>query len=324
MSDTVRALLRSAGNYPIFQDWDKKGGMFIVKNKAARNAIPAQFRVLDTDRTTMCYVEGDEIYYLNNNPAGDLTADTDWEIAVTKGVPETLIGTWKSDNTDPVLLDTDSTTDNNGDYYFVRGAPTDQMVTHTGLFEGNTETVKNGDMIVSAAGKWVVRRFDPQVNIPEELIVRQYVQDITERDNLDRWEGMAVVVKDIGTGFSAEYLYKPSSVDADGQGFVLLTNPNLNPSGQVVITSDNALAITGPGIYVYVGAGDANWTIPSIGSAIQGGIIMCKNRSSDEGNLIINADAAGEIYDTDGTYDTKLIFPEDKFVSFIAETYWTI
>jgi hypothetical protein len=331
MSNKVRGLFESAGNFPIFRAQDAKGGMLIVKNKAARNAIPAQFRVLDTKRTTMCYIEGDDMYYLINNPPGNITADSDWAVALASGQPEVLIGTWKDDNTDPVLQDTDSDGDNNGDYYFVRGAPTDKMVTHAGLFLGNTETIKNGDMIVSANGKWVVRRFDPNVFIPEELIVRQYVADITERDNLDRWEGMAVVVKDAGddpnvqVGFSAEYLYKPSSGDADAQGFVHIINPNLNTAGQNIETA-TGITITGPGKYIYTGSGNDNFVLPDISTAMIGDEVWIKNLATNPGDVLtVDAANAGEIWDEDQGYDDFGILRTSRWVTFIAGTnYWIL
>ena len=348
----IRGLFRSAGNFPIVRARDVQGGLIVVKSRSLRNAIPRAFRVLDANRTTLVYVEGGDLWRLINNPTTETTQDSDWQVAFqnNNGDPETLVGTWNVDNSDPVLTDAGAL-NRNGEYYFVRGAPNDSDVTITGLFEGETVTVKNGDMVVSAGTFWVVRRYDPQVTIPDELIVRQYVQDIAARNALDRWEGMSVVVKDAGgdpavdSGVSAEYLYKPSSGDADGQGFVRILNPNLDlgiNAGQVEFTPadqsdgsiwdglltagatfvknalDRIAVLLNPKAAVTTGAADAyEATIESVGSLVFGETITLKIHAANTGasTLDLNGGGAIAIKTQEGTDPAADDLPLNKLVS---------
>lgn len=132
------------------------GGLRTVKTKAQRNAIPYLYRYLSVEESTIVFVEDDKQFYrLINNPS-TTTVNGDWsQINIGDTTTLTPIGTWKSDNTTPILSDIDAA-GRNGEFYFVTGAPTPQNVTIVGLFEGKTVTVVDGNMIVSVGGYWIV------------------------------------------------------------------------------------------------------------------------------------------------------------------------
>ena len=68
-----------------------KAGLFIVKTKTQRNTqITKNYRQLDGNFTTLCYISGDSIYELINNPSTETTQDSDWQ-RLDFGVSDILI-----------------------------------------------------------------------------------------------------------------------------------------------------------------------------------------------------------------------------------------
>lgn len=328
----IRGLLVAGGAFPIFQAWDAKGGLHIVKSIAARNALPLLYRVLDTDRTTIVYVEGGSFYRLISNPATENTTDSDWEeisLGSVIGTNQTLVGTWNVNNTNPALQD-GSYSGDNGDYFFVNGAPSDTQVTIPGLFGGAQQTVKDGDTIVYTGDQFIVVRNNVAFNVPTELLVTQVVADISTRNALQRFTNMRVLVTDAGddpqvsAGVSAEYIYLPNDGGADGAGFVRITNPGLSPSGQTITTTDNALVIEESGTYVYTGAGLGTWTLPELANTTKGAQIRIKNASSDEGDLIVQRGGGVDVILSTGDKTQTVVFYGDKMNIFIAADKWIL
>jgi len=130
--------------------------LFIKLSRAQRNGIPALSRSLGGDHTTLCYVRGEGIYELINNPVGDSTTDGDWELMPTASADGSIkpIGNWDISNLNPVLQDTDAA-GINGQFYYVTGAPTQQDVTHAGLFLGTTQQLINEDWVMSVGTHWI-------------------------------------------------------------------------------------------------------------------------------------------------------------------------
>lgn len=130
---------------------------FIVKTLTQRNEIPANLRALDGAVTTLCYVSATGFMYeLINNPSSSTTANSDWK-QIDFGVSRAgdALGTWESDNSNPVLQDATSNLWQN-DYYVVTNTPTPTLVQHAGLFGGQQVSVKNGDLIISNGTQWFV------------------------------------------------------------------------------------------------------------------------------------------------------------------------
>lgn len=156
-AEIFRSEIRPGFNGGLLQAQYLIGGVHIVLNKTQRNNINFLRRKLDASTTTLAFVASENrIYKLINNPNTNTTSDSDWEV-VSLGDTSAFrpIGLWDADNDDPVLQDTDAN-GRNGQFYFVDNAPTQRNVTYTGLFGGQTETVVNGDLIVSVGDKWVV------------------------------------------------------------------------------------------------------------------------------------------------------------------------
>jgi hypothetical protein len=131
-----------------------KGGVFIRKTKALRNAIGPLYRRLDSSTATLCFVEADNVLYkLINNPSGT-TTDADWTPISFANSALIPVGNWDKDNTDPVLTDAGAA-GRTGEFYFVVDAPTATVVTHAGLFGGNPTSVSNGMYIVSVGTAWI-------------------------------------------------------------------------------------------------------------------------------------------------------------------------
>lgn len=153
----IRSEIRPAFDGGLMQAQYLIGGVHVVMNKTQRNNINLLRRQLNATSTTLAVVldEG-RIYKLINNPNTTTTTDSDWEIFF---IGETSsfrpIGEWDADNDNPVLQDSGAF-GINGQFYFVTNAPTQRDVTYAGLFDGQTETVVNGDLIVSVGDKWVV------------------------------------------------------------------------------------------------------------------------------------------------------------------------
>jgi len=152
-----------------------KGGMFTVKTRTQRNtAIKYLHRELDGERTTLCFVSGDNaVYELISNPSSGGTTDQDWK-RLNFGVSDILIvkGTWDADNTTPVLQDS-SALANGNDFYIVTGAPTPIQVQYSGLFGGQQVTVVDGNWIISNGTEWFVSpsplNWDSISNVPTVL-----------------------------------------------------------------------------------------------------------------------------------------------------------
>lgn len=325
----ILASFEPAGDFPIANSWQTKGGIFVVKSITERNKIPKSLRVLDNVRSTMAYVEGGDVYYLTTNPTTQGTTDADWDIAI-QSVPseQTLLGTWKSDNTSPILQD-DGYTGQSGDYYIVSNTPSDESITHAGLFGDNTVTVIDGDQIIYSDNKWIVVRNKTVITIPSEGTVTQYVADIAARNALNVFQGMRVIVNDAGddpnvnSGITAEYIYQPNDAGADGQGYVRLNNPNL-VQPPVNLETTESITIEEPGYYIYTGAGQATFTLPAIADVNKNDEIKIKNRSSDQSTLIVQTANAGEMWRIDEAADGTAVYPQDKNLILTAESYWTI
>lgn len=156
MAEKKRDVLEPAFNGGLLDARYLKGGFFVRKTIIQRNQIGLLFRVLDGIYSTMCFVSADNtLYELINNPGSATTANSDWRIALQIESGLTPIGSWDATNTDPVLLDTDSI-GIRGSFYIVTGAASPILVTYAGLFGGASQTVKNGDLIVSNGAVWFV------------------------------------------------------------------------------------------------------------------------------------------------------------------------
>ena len=328
MSIKVKFQLEADGEFPcVLEKHDTR--FYTKKTIVSRNNIPADFRALSSTETTLCYVTDlGIIYELINNPVG-LTTNDDWEERFSANLsPEKLIGTWKADNTDPVLADTGAL-NRNGEYYLVTGAPTGIEVTFPGLFEGNTKTVKDGDFIISAGSYWVHRPFNPQIVIPEELLVTQFVDNITERNALTRWVGMRVIVldstgdnsADTEDGEPAEYLYNPSNSNADSEGFVVIPNSSIDVLATLIengklkdiyipddlrgylgeapyVGADDAVDMGASMIYTYTGSSTVNWNLPAPAS---GPTMMLLNVPNSGAQVRLNPAGSNQIYGGSGT-----------------------
>lgn len=133
------------------------GGVRMVKTIAHRNAIKYLYRFLDTQESMIVFVEADNAFYkLINNPLTDTTSNTDWERLNLNGVSTfTPIGSWDSNNLDPVLTDA-AASGRNGEFYFVKSTPSPIEVTYTNLFGGEETPVVDGNLIVSVGTRWIV------------------------------------------------------------------------------------------------------------------------------------------------------------------------
>lgn len=153
----IRSEIRPAFDGGLLQSHFLIGGIHVVQNKTQRNSINLLRRKLDATTTTLAIVLDDnKIYRLISNPTTNLTTDSNWQ-EFTLGETSSFrpIGEWDADNDAPVLQDSGAL-GLNGQFYFVTNAPTQRNVTYTGLFGGITETVTNGDLIVSVGDKWIV------------------------------------------------------------------------------------------------------------------------------------------------------------------------
>lgn len=329
MSIKYKHQFEADGDFPlVIEKWPR--AIYGVKTKAQRNAIPADFRVFSSQFTTLVYVtELGSIFELINNPSGT-TQDSDWNEVFDNSQlsPETLIGEWEYDNTSPVLTDAGAS-GKNGQYYLVTGAPTATEVTHANLFQGNTKSVTNGDMIISAGTYWIHRKFDPQVNIPESLLVTQLVDDIAGRNALTRWEGMRVIVldctgdsdSDTVDGEPAEYIYQPGHANADGQGFVTVPNSSIDVLAVLVsggklkdtyiptdlrgflgaapmVSGDDGEDLGASLVNTYTGSGVVDWNLlpPADGPSF-----MILNVPTSGAMVRLNGDGANEIYGVSGS-----------------------
>lgn len=152
----IRSEMQPAFDGALLDNQYVKGGIFIKKTKALRNAIGVLYRKLSSDTTTLCYVENDNIIYkLVNNPTTASTTDSDWEALSLSSSSLTPVGNWNADNTDPALTDAGAA-GREGEFYFVTGAPTATDVTHAGLFGGVVTSVSDGMYVVSVGTAWIV------------------------------------------------------------------------------------------------------------------------------------------------------------------------
>lgn len=227
--------IQPKGTFPPFIS-PVKALFYTVKTKSVRNQIPSSFRHLDSQYTTMCFVEEDGVVYkLTTNPDTDYTLDSDWETALfnPSTTPETPIGTWNINNATPELTDAGAE-GKEGQYYYVWGAPTSTEFTDADLFEGNTKSIKDGDIVVSVGTHWAHKPAEINFDVPDELLVTQLVDTISDRNDVPRWTGMRVIVLDCTgdgndnttDGEPAEYLYQPDHATADAQGYILVSNSN--------------------------------------------------------------------------------------------------
>lgn len=241
--------IQPKGTFPPFIS-PVKALFYTVKTKSVRNQIPSSFRHLDSQYTTMCFVEEDGVVYkLTTNPDTDYTLDSDWETALfnPSTTPETPIGTWNINNATPELTDAGAE-GKEGQYYYVWGAPTSTEFTDADLFEGNTKSIKDGDIVVSVGTHWAHKPAEINFDVPDELLVTQLVDTISDRNDVARWTGMRVIVLDCTgdgndnttDGEPAEYIYQPDSGSSDAQGYVLVPRTS---DFTTVGTTDNGVII---------------------------------------------------------------------------------
>jgi hypothetical protein len=185
------------------------GGVRIVKSKAQRNAIPYLYRSMNTEETTLCYVENDgQLWRLTNNPLG-VTSDSDWTL-VTFGSVSTFqpVGTWDPANLTPVLSDAGAA-GRNGEFYFVTGSPTSQDVTISGLFGDETVTVVDGNLIVSVGSQWVVVASSlTWDSISKPSVIEDYVNGIVQAHTHTASE-----ITDLAT-YLSDYITRNDTVDS--------------------------------------------------------------------------------------------------------------
>lgn len=133
------------------------GGFRTVRTQAQMLSIPFLYRTLNSKESTIVFVREEGIFYeLINNPTTSTTTLSDWNIthfgtSVNSFLP---VGQWDKDNDVIILQDTDAA-GRNGQFYFVTDAPTPVTVTIPGLFQGQPETVSDGDLVVSVGDFWI-------------------------------------------------------------------------------------------------------------------------------------------------------------------------
>jgi len=133
-----------------------KGGFRIVANQSQMLSIPFLYRTLNSKESTIVFVTDSKLFYrLKNNPVSDATVLTDWEILQVGGSSSFIpVGTWNPFTNTPVLTDSGAS-GRNGEFYFVTGSPTQNDFTFAGLFQGETVTLVDGNLVVSVGSYWI-------------------------------------------------------------------------------------------------------------------------------------------------------------------------
>lgn len=133
-----------------------KGGFRIVRNQAQMLSIPYLYRTFNTKEATIVFVREESLLYqLTSNPTSDTTSLTDWTPIELGGASSFKpVGTWDPYTNTPTLSDSIAV-GRNGEFYFVQNTPVQDDFTITGLFQGQTQTLVNGNLIVSVGGYWV-------------------------------------------------------------------------------------------------------------------------------------------------------------------------
>lgn len=260
----IRSEIQPAFDGGLLQSKFLIGGILVVPNKAQRNSINPLNRRLDASTATLVIVtEEFRIYQLINNPATLTTQDSDW---TTFFIGQTSsfrpVGLWDADNDDIILQDSGAV-NRNGEFYFVSNAVTQRTVQYTGLFGGVTESVTNGDLVVSIGDKWVVITSSVQwdtLSKPAAItnyvngIVIHHTHPITDIDGLTaaldlKYDSGDTAPIDIAfasvsdtaliqTQFLRQWYYTKSQVDSIFLGYYTKSEVDSIISGSALIVND--------------------------------------------------------------------------------------
>lgn len=178
MSWLIRDILAPGFDAPVIQDPKAVMGWYSVRNRSQRNAIAAQYRRLDSQSVTLCYVHDDRaLYTLVNNPPSGSTQDSDWEFFMTFDYGLKPVGNWDPTTNTPAISDAAALSA--GSYYFVTGAPSGYTVNDPNLFLGLNPEVFDGDTILSVETHYIhVRTSTTWDSIAKPQAITDYVNGI--------------------------------------------------------------------------------------------------------------------------------------------------